>query len=268
MGEDSASDVDVDIVDLEEASVQAPDEVPQGNSSPTEAGTEGAEHEAPGQTDAPAQETEDAAEIAQEGEAAQGAEQTVKRGRGRPKKNFTTPVLPKGPKRGPGRPRNSELLARFANSHRPSGAPQLLPDLAPKPASAGRKRGRGRARISDSPRTPAVKRPPVERVSRLRVASGPSTRGGGSSGRSRGRGRRSRSARRGSDDDDEDDDDIDDLLESDEGDSGPENLSDAEPADAPASQVSDPFPSDGGPSLQLPAYFTVLYCTQLCLLVM
>lgn len=245
MGQDSASDVDVDVVGLEEAGDQAP-EAPPRDSSPTGAGTQEAEQEAPDEADAQAQEAEDGAEGAQEEEGAQGAEQTVKRGRGRPKKNFTTPILPKGPKRGPGRPRNSELLVRFANSHRPSGAPQLLPDLAPKPASAGRKRGRGRARMSDSPRTPAVKRPPVDRVSRLRVASGPSTRGGGSA-RGRGRGRRSRSAKRGSDDDDEDDDDMDDLLESDGGDSGPENLSDL--ADAPASQVSDPFPSDGEPYL-------------------
>ncbi len=242
MGQDSASDADVDVVGLEEASGQPAAVSPAGGSQPTPA----AEQESPGETNTPAQEAEDGADAAQGDDAAQGAEQTVKRGRGRPKKNFTAPIVPKGPKRGPGRPRNSELLARFANSHRPSGAPQLLPDLAPKPASApaaGRKGGRGRARMSDGSRTQAVKRPPLERVSRLRMASGPAS-ARGSTARGRGRGRRSRSAKRGSDDEEDEDNDIDDLLESDGGESGPDDL--GEPAeDPPASQVSDPFPSDG-----------------------
>ncbi|BDA48817.1 probable pH-interacting protein at C-terminar half [Coccomyxa sp. Obi] len=237
MGEDSESDVDV--VNLEPGDTPAEDEAPQGQSPDIEPDTQEAELGAADEPDTPAQENQNAG-AAQEQDGAQTAEPTVKRGRGRPRKNFTTPVVPTV-KRGPGRPKNSELLARFANSHRPSGAPQLLPELAPKPATTpatGRKRGRGRARLSDSPRALAARRPPVERTSRLRVASGPSKRG-------RGRGRRPRSARRGSDDDDEDDDDddLDDLLESDEAKS--EHKDGSEPEDAPASQVSDPFPSDG-----------------------
>lgn len=237
MGDDS--EIDVDIVNLEPADTPAEDEAAQGQSPDVEPDTQEAEQGAADEPDTPAQEDNNA-EATQEQDGAQTAEPTVKRGRGRPRKNFTTPVVPTV-KRGPGRPRNSELLARFANSHRPSGAPQLLPELTPKPAktpASGRKRGRGRARLSDSPRTLAARRLPVERTSRLRVASGPSRRG---------RGRGARSARRGSDNDDEDndDDDLDDLLESDGAKS--EHKSGSEPEDAPASQVSGPFPSDGEP---------------------
>jgi hypothetical protein len=107
----------------------------------------------------------------------------VKRGRGRPRKNFAPPAGLAGPKRGPGRPRNSELLARFANSHRPPGAPQLLPELSPalKPATAaGKKRGRkpgpkgkaeGTPRADRRTAAPETRRNP----SRLRNASGPDT---------------------------------------------------------------------------------------------
>ena len=241
MGLDNESDVDV--VNLESADTPAEDEAPQGQSPDVEPDTHEAEQGATDEPDTPAQEDCNA-EAAQEQEEAQTAEPTVKRGRGRPRKNFTTPVVPTV-KRGPGRPRNSELLARFANSHRPSGAPQLLPELTPKPAKSpatGRKRGRGRGRLSDSPRALAARRPPAERTSRLRVASGPSKRG---------RGRRGRSARRGSDDESGDDDDgiLDDLLESDDAKS--EHDSGNELEDVLASQVSDPFPSDGEPSILL-----------------
>lgn len=163
-----------------------------------------------------------------------------------------TPIVPTL-KRGPGRPSNSELLARFANSHKPSGAPPLLPELVPKPASApaaGRKRGRGRSRRgAGGSRTPASARPPKERPSRLSVASGPG-RGAGR-GRGRGRKRRGRSKARGSDDEEEDDEDIDDLLDSKDDAREPEDVSEPEDADPPASQVSDPFPSDGGSSSTL-----------------
>jgi hypothetical protein len=125
---------------------------------------------------------------AAEGEAdanvgAAGPAEPVKRGRGRPRKNFTTPALPAGPKRGPGRPRNSELLARFANSHRPPGAPPLLAELLPSqkaPGAGKKKKGKKRSAQpkAESPQTDrhadaARSKSAAEKPSRLRNVSGP-----------------------------------------------------------------------------------------------
>ena len=91
MGLDSESDVDV--VNLESADTPAEDEAPQGQSPDVEPDTHEAEQGATDEPDTPAQEDYNA-EAAQEQEEVQTAEPTVKRGRGRPRKNFTTPVVP------------------------------------------------------------------------------------------------------------------------------------------------------------------------------
>ena len=161
------SDFDVDIVN------DAPDAQPPSAAVP---GSAAAMH------DGDRAKGSAAAELQPGGDsAAENAAQPERRGRGRPRKNFAPPVTRPGPKRGPGRPRNSELLARFANSHRPPGASQLLPDLVPaiksgkgkKPGKMSGAKGKTECSTMDGRATNAQSGAPARNPSRWRHASVP-----------------------------------------------------------------------------------------------
>lgn len=136
--------------------------------------------------DAPAEEDVDGEEAEQadtdaagggeaEGHPEAGQPPPQKRPRGRPRKvgGAAPPPRAGGPRRKPGRPSNSELLARFANSHRAAGSPLLPePELGPGPRGG---RGRGRRGRRGGRRGGPGSRG-GRSLSRLRAASRPGAR--------------------------------------------------------------------------------------------